>query len=135
MKPALALSVVANVVLVVVLIMNRGGDDERVENATAPIPSEIPYCGTLKKDLDFFIEGLEKKNDPFYTPLAVKTMSGLLPACFPVQKARIAAALGELRSHLVYLVAANTSDDQKKQAHDNALRLFRELRALWGEST
>jgi hypothetical protein len=133
MKPALALSVAINAILVVVLIMNRGGGDEGKQ--PAPISNDLPYCETLKKDLDFFIEGLEKKNDPFYSPLAVRTMSGLLPSCFPAQKTRIDAALGELRNHLVYIVAANTSDDQKREAHDNALRLFRELRALWGEST
>lgn len=133
MKLTLALSVAVNAILVVLLFMGRGAGE--ASKSGIPVSNDLPYCETLKKDLDFFIEGLEKNNDPFYSPLAVKTMSGLLPGCFPAQKARIEAALGELRNHLVYLVAANTSDDQKRQAHDHALRLFRELRDLWGAST
>jgi hypothetical protein len=132
MKLALALSVICNAILVVVLVASLRGEGRPGSGAAV---ADVPYCETLKKDLDFFIEGLETKNDPFFSPLAVKTMSGLLPDCFPAHKARIEAAIGELRSHLVYLVAANTSDEQKRQAHDNALLLFRELRGLWGGST
>ena len=130
MKILLGVSLLANVVLAVLLIF---GDRKiaTTENTLKP----MAHCEVLKKDLDFFIEGLTKGNDPFFTPLSVQTIGSLLPSCFPEQASQIDASLRDLRQHLLYLVAENTSKDQKRLAHDSALRLFRELRELFGAST
>lgn len=129
MKLALALSVLANIVLIVLLVLSRGNDSKTIPKVAAP---SAEYCDVLKKNLEFFIEGLEKGNDPYYTPVVVTTIGSLLPTCFPAQREKIDASLADLRNHLLYLVAANTSQEQKREAHDNALRIFRELRELYG---
>jgi hypothetical protein len=127
MKIALVLSVVANAML---LVLSRGDDSAKKSN----LPTATSHCDLLKTDLAFFIEGLEKGNDPYYTPVVVTTISRLLPSCFPAQREKIDASFADLRNHLLYLVAANTSQEQKREAHNNALRIFRELHALYGSS-
>jgi hypothetical protein len=116
MKIAFGISLLVNVGLVALLIFK-----ETKESPGKPTSTTVAYCDSLKKDLDFFIEGLTKGNDPFFTPITIKTLGSLLPSCFPGQTAKINAILGELREHLLYLVAANTSQEQKRQAHDDAL--------------
>lgn len=130
MRIALGISLLGNVALAMLLIFRepRGVSDTQTITPAA-------YCDILKKDLDFFIEGLIKGNDPFFTPLSIRTMGSLLPTCFPAQAQKISVSLGELRQHLLYLVAANTSQEQKSQAHDEALKRFQELRDLFGPST
>lgn len=130
MRITLGISLLANVTLAALLIVR-----EPSGASSAPATAPIAYCDSLKKDLDFFIEGLVKGNDPFFTPLSIRSMGSLLPSCFPGQAEKINASMGELRQHLLYLVAANTSQEQKRQAHDGALKLFRELRDLFGSST
>jgi hypothetical protein len=124
MKIALVISLMANIVLAGLLVFN-GAKGE-------PSPKPVAYCEALKRDLDFFIEGLSKGNDPFFTPLAVQSMGSLLPSCFPDNAAMIDATMAELRKYLLHLVAENATQEQKRQAHDNALRIFRELRELYG---
>lgn len=130
MKIALGISLLVNVGLAALLILGEAN-----ESPDKPTETTIVYCDLLKKDLDFFIEGLAQGNDPFFTPITIKTLGSLLPSCFAGQDAKINAIVGELRQHLLYLVAANTSQEQKRQAHDSALKLFRELRDLFGSST
>lgn len=132
MRAALILSVIANLVLAAVMLVNHLGDTPSTKQ---PVPSQSATCLVLKGDLDFFIEGLDKNNDPFFSPLALRTMSGLLATCFPEHKTRINSTLFQLRNHLVYLVAHNASTEQKRIAHDAALGLFRQLRQLWQAST
>lgn len=130
MKIFLGVSLLANAILAMPLIF---GHYEIA--ATGGALKSKTHCEILKKDLDFFIEGLTKGNDPFFTPLSVKTMGSLLPSCFPEHASQINASLRDLRQHLFHLVAENTSKDQKRLAHDSALDLFRELRELFGAST
>lgn len=130
LRRALGISLLVNVSLAALLIFRDTNG-----SSGAPTVAPVAYCDSLKKDLDFFIEGLTKGNDPFFTPLSIRTMGSLLPSCFSGQTEKINALLGELRQHLLYLVAANTSQEQKRQAHDGALKLFRELRDLFGSST
>ena len=129
MKIAFGISLLVNVALAALLIFREANGAPRT-----PTMAPVAYCDVLKKDLDFFIEGLTKGNDPFFTPISIRTIGSLLPSCFPGQTEKINASLGELRQHLLYLVAANTSQEQKQQAHDGALKLFRELRELFGSS-
>jgi hypothetical protein len=128
MKVALVLSLVANALLAALLLFSRVNDKPAAAKPVA-------YCETLKKDIDFFIEGLSKGNDPFFTPLVVRSLGSLLPSCFPDNATMIDATMAELRTNLMHLVAANATAEQKRQSHDNALRIFRELRQLFGSST
>lgn len=128
MKAALVLSLIANALLVGLLIFKH------VESKPAGSRS-VAYCDVLKEDLDFFIEGLANGNDPFFTPIVVRSLGSLLPSCFPDNATMIDATMAELRMQLLHLVAANATEDQKRRAHDSALRMFRELRELYGSST
>lgn len=130
MKIALGVSLLVNVALAMLLTFKEAN-----ESSSGPLNAPAAYCDFLRKDLDFFIEGLTKGNDPFFTPLSIRTIGSLLPSCFPGQAEGINASLGALREQLLYLVAANTSQEQKREAHANALKLFRELRDLFGAST
>jgi hypothetical protein len=121
---ALAVSVVANAALAVLLFRERAQP-----RATVPVEA---LCKRLPTDLDFFIEGLEKNNDPFYTPIITRTFEPTLMHCLPEHADRIKAAILELRGELLQLVGANVPADAKRAAHDNALRLFRELRGMFG---
>src|SRR5690606_26719116 len=67
MKAALVLSLIANALLVGLLIFKH------VESKPAGSRS-VAYCDVLKEDLDFFIEGLAKGNDPFFTPIVVRSL-------------------------------------------------------------
>ena len=78
---------------------------------------------------------LERGNDPFYTPLLTRTLEPVLVACLPSLEVDIVTTMKTLREHLVYLVAANTSAEQKRVAHDAALRIFRDLRGGFGAGT
>jgi hypothetical protein len=126
MKLALILSLVANAVLAALLIFSSVGDK--------PGAKPVAYCEALKKDIDFFIEGLARGNDPLYSPIVVQSLGSLLPSCFPDNETMINATMAELRKNLMHLVT-NSTLEQRRQAHDNALRIFRELRQLYGSST
>jgi hypothetical protein len=58
-----------------------------------------------------------------------------MPSMFSAISPPAAAAILELRGELLQLVGANVPADAKRAAHDNALRLFRELRGMFGVSS
>jgi hypothetical protein len=128
MKITLALSLVANLVLAGLLVV-------AYTRASPAASKSSGYCEVLKKDLDFFIEGLSKGNDPLFTPIVVQSIGSLLPSCFPDNATMIDASVAELRRHLLHLVAQNSSAEQKRNAHDDALRILRDLRSLYDSST
>ncbi len=142
MKPASALLTVsglANVALVVALFTGwgRGGSSTATTEKPAPPDAGLTapprgcdqLCDKAKADLDFFIDGLVKGKDPFYTPLAVRTLEHVLAHCLPFHEKAIRDVMPYLREQMVYLVAANATDAQKKTAHDEVLRILREFRA------
>lgn len=105
----------------------------RATNPPVAVPADV--CEIARGDLDFFIDGLVRGNDPFYTPIVVRTLEQLLVVCLPGQKGEIVTVMARLREHLLFLVAANTSPDQKRVAREDALRVFRDLRARFGSGT
>jgi hypothetical protein len=128
----LAASLIANVVLSVVVAVGWRGEKKAEEVPTvAPPRGPDALCDTARGDLDFFIEGLQKGNDPFYTPLAIRTLGPVLAYCLPHQRSEIDRAMAFLRERMAYLVAANATPAQKAQAHDEVLRSFIHLRGYF----
>jgi hypothetical protein len=118
----LAASVLANVVLVVLLVLGGGSDETRRDAAAKEL------CNKVEKDLNFFIEGLERDKDAFYSPLVVRTLEHAIRYCEPSMADELETRMHFLRQQLVYLVAQNVSPERKKTAHDEALKSFRELK-------
>jgi hypothetical protein len=124
MKIALVTSLIANLVLAGLLVFSRVKSE--------PSPHPVAYCETLKRDIDFFIDGLSKGNDRFFTPIVPQSLGSLLPSCFPDNATMIDATMAELRRHLMHFVTTNATLEERRDAHENALRIFRELRQLYG---
>jgi len=127
----------ANIALVVALASGWGTTSSSPANKVVTVPdaSLAPangsdqLCEKAKGDLDFFIEGLTKGKDPFYTPLAVRTLEHVMAHCLPLEAKAIHDAMPYLREQMVYLVAVNATEEQRKRAHDEVLRILREFRA------
>ncbi len=144
LTPALLVgSGLANVALVVVLVTGWGrgtsGETRKPPPAADAGLGSARGCDHLcekaKGDLDFLIEGLVKGKDPFYTPLAVRTLEHVLTHCLPFHEKAIHDVMPYLREQMVFLVAANATDEQKKVAHDEVLRILREFRARFDTGT
>jgi hypothetical protein len=121
-KVGLPVSLAINVALGAALFVGYRRHAQRVAAARG-------LCGSVEGNLSFLIDGLERGNDPFYTPLAVQQLESTVVFCRPGLKDHLASVMPTLRQHLIYLVAANTTDEQKRRAHDEALAILRELRA------
>lgn len=145
MKPTTVLLVasgLANVALVALLATGWGGKSTAPCKIVAAPDASVgrvsgcdQLCEKAKGDLDFFIDGLTKDKDPFYTPLAVRTLEHLMAHCLPMHAKAIHDVMPYLREQMVFLVAANATAEQKKHAHDEVLRILREFRARFGAGT
>jgi hypothetical protein len=129
-KILLVVSLASNVVLAGLLLFGDEPDGARDSSA-----GEKSLCAQIPASLDFFIEGLEKGHDAFYTPIAVHALDKLLMHCVPSRADDISSVMPHLRQQLMYMVTANTPPDRKRAAHDEALRIFRELRAWQASGT
>jgi hypothetical protein len=123
LKIALGISIALNVAGALYLITRGGGSSPK---------QPAGLCERAKADLDFFIDGLNRGNDAFYSPLIVRTLEPVLEQCLPAHRDDLGPAFQHLRASLVNLIAVNADPETKRGAHKDALEIFRELRAMFG---
>jgi hypothetical protein len=123
LKIALGASMALNVAAVVYLLTRDGSTSTSKEPAT--------LCDRAKADLDFFIDGLNRGNDAFYSPLIVRTLEPVMEQCLPASRDDLGPAFQHLRASLLTLITVNADPETKRRAHDDALKIFRELRGMF----
>lgn len=130
----LAASAALNVLLVVavVLVWMLGRSSPPASGKPA---STDELCAEARKDVAFFIEGLQKGQEAYYTPLAGRTLEPVVLHCRPRAAQHVRATFKQLRDQLLLLLVANkTSPREDRQKYiDAAIRLFTEIGEILDE--
>ena len=122
----LVASLLANAALVFILVIRDSSDGSPGDQERDP--QRVELCEKVAADIDFFIHGLENGQDPFYSPLIVRTLAHALAYCNPAMADELETSMHFLRRQLLYLVSQNVGAEQKTQARDEALEAFRHLK-------
>jgi len=113
----LAVALVVSLAANVALLLTRNSSPER------------NVCADVAQALDFYIEGLEKGNDPLYSPIIPRGLEPGLLACRPEMADELEPQLAFLRGELAKLSIAGAAPAARAKARAAALEEFRRLRA------